>query len=91
MFSSDYAHVFALLVQVCAALPPRDPTITPSPVIRDSSKTFHRRGVVSDVESGVGGILSGLGSDLPSWVASGVPNFFQGKSGPRLRLCHHQR
>ena len=37
-----------------------------------------RRAVVSDIEGDVNSVLSALGSDIPSYVASGVPNFFQG-------------
>lgn len=56
---------------------PANPAITPSPVERYPSPVVGRD-ILSDVDSDVGNILSGLGSDLPSWVASGVPNFFQG-------------
>ncbi|KAJ5132001.1 hypothetical protein N7448_006159 [Penicillium atrosanguineum] len=56
---------------------PPNPAITPSPVERNPSPVVGRN-ILSDVDSDVGTILSGLGSDLPSWVASGVPNFFQG-------------
>lgn len=58
------------------------PLITPSPASWDPTKTYKKRGVISDlagdVNSDVNSILSGLGSDIPSYVASGVPNFFQG-------------
>ncbi|KAJ5586506.1 hypothetical protein N7450_006293 [Penicillium hetheringtonii] len=54
-----------------------NPTITPSPIEKNPSRVVER-GILSDVESDVNDVLSGLGSDLPSWVASGVPNFFQG-------------
>jgi hypothetical protein len=37
----------------------------------------HRRDIFSDFESGVNSILSELGN-VPSYVASGIPNFFQG-------------
>ena len=56
---------------------PFEPVITPSPVRRDPSPIVGRN-IISDVDSDIDSILSGLGSDLPSWVASGVPNFFQG-------------
>ncbi|EPS31075.1 hypothetical protein PDE_06029 [Penicillium oxalicum 114-2] len=59
------------------ALQPPQPVITPSPVRKDPSPII-QRGIISDLESDVNSILSGLGSDIPSWVASGVPNFFQG-------------
>ncbi|THV76819.1 hypothetical protein D6C97_02430 [Aureobasidium pullulans] len=58
---------------------PQAPRVTGSPVDSHPSRTErHRRGLIDDVQSDIGSILGGLGSDLPSWVASGVPNFFQG-------------
>ncbi|KAI5239141.1 hypothetical protein E4T43_06939 [Aureobasidium subglaciale] len=55
------------------------PQVTASPVELSPSRTDRlRRGIIDDLKSDVGSVLSGLGSDLPSWVASGVPNFFQG-------------
>ena len=63
--------------QPAAALP-EHPLITPSPALWDPTKTYKsRRGIVSDLEGDVNSILSVLGSDIPSYVASGVPNFFQ--------------
>ena len=53
-----------------------DPLITPSPSLNDVTRTY-KRGIISDLTGDVGSILSGLGSDVPSYVASGVPNFFQ--------------
>lgn len=63
-----------------AAAAPPDPVITPSPVEYNPSPVVPvaRRNILSDVDSDINSVLSGLGSDLPSWVASGVPNFFQG-------------
>ncbi|KAM3414164.1 hypothetical protein BST61_g10822 [Cercospora zeina] len=57
----------------------RAPVPTPaSPVQWDPTKTYKdRRDILDDIQSDVGGILSRLGSDIPSYVASGVPNFFQ--------------
>lgn len=61
-----------------------NPAITPSPVQNNPSPIVERglisdaESAASDVQSDVNSVLSGLGSDLPSWVASGVPNFFQG-------------
>ncbi|KAG9668502.1 hypothetical protein KCU99_g7750, partial [Aureobasidium melanogenum] len=54
--------------------------VTGSPVDLSPSRTDEklRRNILSDIQSDTGSVLSGLGSDLPSWVASGVPNFFQG-------------
>ncbi|KAL9098082.1 MAG: hypothetical protein Q9163_006188, partial [Psora crenata] len=55
------------------------PLITPSPATAqwDPTKTLQRRGIISDITGDVNSILTGLGSDIPSYVASGVPNFFQ--------------
>ncbi|KAF7195076.1 hypothetical protein HII31_03544 [Pseudocercospora fuligena] len=56
----------------------RDAMITASPIKRDPTKTYKRpRDIISDLASDVDGILSELGSDIPSYVASGIPNFFQ--------------
>ncbi|OKP00596.1 hypothetical protein PENSUB_7741 [Penicillium subrubescens] len=55
---------------------PPFPAITPSPVEKNPSPVV-QRDILSDVESDVNNVLSSLGSDLPSWVASGVPNYFQ--------------
>ena len=54
------------------------PLITPSPASWDPTRTYKKRGVISDLAGDVDSILSGLGSDIPSYVASGIPNFFQG-------------
>lgn len=57
---------------------PREPVITPSRVEWDATRTWkHRRDIVSDLEGDVGSILSGLGSDIPSFVASGIPQWFE--------------
>lgn len=53
------------------------PLITPSPATWDPTKTYKsRRNLLDDLQSDVGGILSELGN-VPSYVASGIPNFFQ--------------
>ena len=54
------------------------PLITPSPSKWPPTETIKRRGIISDLEGDVSSVLGGLGSDIPSFVASGVPNFFQG-------------
>ena len=60
------------------AVVPRDPLITPSVVQYHPTRTYrYRRDIISDLESGVNSILSELGTDIPSYVASGIPNFFQ--------------
>lgn len=73
-FRRDFPRPAAVLAQ-------EQPLITPSPATWDPTKTFKsRRDVLSDlrsaVQSDLGGILSELGN-VPSYVASGVPNFFQ--------------
>ncbi|MCJ1369714.1 hypothetical protein MMC20_000926 [Loxospora ochrophaea] len=61
-----------------AAIAPEKPLITPSPAAWDPTKTVkHRRDLISDFDGDVASVLSGLGSNIPSYVASGVPNFFQ--------------
>lgn len=54
------------------------PLATPSPTQLDATKTLILpRDILSEVASDVNSILSGLGSGIPTYVASGVPNFFQ--------------
>ncbi|KAL8999800.1 MAG: hypothetical protein Q9169_001473 [Polycauliona sp. 2 TL-2023] len=71
------AHV--ILDQKAAAPVPEQPLITPSPTLHNGvTKTSHvRRNILDDVKGKVDGVLSDLGSAIPSYVASGVPNFFQ--------------
>ncbi|KAA6413534.1 MAG: hypothetical protein FRX48_03280 [Lasallia pustulata] len=66
-------------VKPAAAVVPEQPLITASPAAWEATKTDKsRRGVISDLAGDVSSILGGLGSDIPSYVASGIPNFFQG-------------
>ena len=52
------------------------PIITPSP---DPTRTYNeRRDIISELGSDIDSLLSGLGSAIPSYIVSGVPNFFQG-------------
>lgn len=61
-----------------AVVAAQDPLITASPVQYNPSRTFkHRRDIFSSLDSDLNSIFSDLGSDIPSYVASGVPNFFQ--------------
>ncbi|CAI7625044.1 unnamed protein product [Penicillium pancosmium] len=93
MFNRYALAQAALLSIVCGSPAPTafvynddvpNPAITPSPVQNNPSPIVERglisdaESAASDVQSDVNSVLSGLGSDLPSWVASGVPNFFQG-------------
>ncbi len=69
---------FAVLDQRLAAVVPKQHLITPSPTLPHGvTKTVHRRNILDDVRGRVEGVLSDLGSAIPSYVASGVPNFFQ--------------
>src|SRR4051812_28279862 len=78
---------FALLETLSLATPapapipvaePR-PMITASLVEYSPSRTLKidRRNILDDIKSDVNSVLTSLGSTIPSYVASGVPNFFQ--------------
>ena len=68
----------ALPKPAAAAPAPEYPLVTPSPVIRESTRTYkNRRDIFSDLGGNIHSILNELGSDVPSYVASGVANFFQ--------------
>ncbi|KAK3108018.1 hypothetical protein LTR53_017835 [Teratosphaeriaceae sp. CCFEE 6253] len=70
----------ALSALLAAATPvvPQDALITPSPSLNNPSRTRKlRRNILSDLEGDVNSVLSDLGSGIPSYVASGIPNFFQ--------------
>ena len=72
-----------------AAVVEAQPLITaraPTPARYEATKTLKKRGVISDLAGDVSSILGSLGSDIPSYVASGVANFFQGAF---LCLPHH--
>lgn len=80
------ASLTALAVAAPPAIPaanpnpvaPRDPMVTPSVVEYNPSRTVHApRGIIDDVGGDIKSVLGGLGSDVPSYVASGVPDFFQ--------------
>ncbi|KAK3674521.1 hypothetical protein LTR78_005607 [Recurvomyces mirabilis] len=63
----------------CSPVAPHDARTTPAPTEWNPSRTVkHRRDILSSVEGDINSVLSGLGSGIPSYVASGVPNFFQG-------------
>ena len=58
------------------------PVVTPSPVYYEPTRTLDRRGLVDDIKS----VLGSLGSNIPSYVASGVANFFQDlPTGPAVQ------
>lgn len=63
----------ALLPAVLAApADPPHPLITPAP-----TRVRRSPDLTDDIGSYVHSVLGGLGSDISSFVASGVPNFFQ--------------
>ncbi|KAL8387926.1 hypothetical protein RB595_009571 [Gaeumannomyces hyphopodioides] len=82
----SHLTVLAVLASLVAASPaplPRAeaaPLVTPAPTLEGQpTRTLERRvDVWGAFESGVNSVMSGLGSSIPSYVASGVPNFFQG-------------
>lgn len=53
------------------AVAPQDPMITPHRVIYEPTKTLRRRDILSSLASDVTSVLSALGSDVPSYIASG--------------------
>ncbi|KAL8295105.1 hypothetical protein RB597_008433 [Gaeumannomyces tritici] len=81
----SHLTVLAALASLAAASPaplPRAeaaPLVTPAPTLEGQpTRTLERRvDVWGAFESGVNSVMSGLGSSIPSYVASGVPNFFQ--------------
>ncbi|KAJ7043550.1 hypothetical protein C8F04DRAFT_1072484 [Mycena alexandri] len=79
--------ILALLTHVVAS-PTPIPGATPTsplaahappsrPTVFSSNPRVARRNVLTDLDGDINSILSGLGSAIPSYVASGVPNFFQ--------------
>ena len=57
-----------------AILDARHPMITPA--LDPTKSSQYRRDILSDLDSDVDSVLSGLGSDIPSYVASGVSQAF---------------
>ena len=62
-----------------ASVYPDPPNITPAPASSNwyPTKTLKGRDVLDNIKSDVGSALNELGSNIPSFVASGIPNFFQ--------------
>jgi len=76
-----YASIVVALVPFVRAAPapdagvvPPHPMITPKATFVDRTPT---RVVERDLNDVLGSLLSAAGSAVPSYVASGVPNFFQ--------------
>ncbi|KAF2876605.1 hypothetical protein BDV95DRAFT_483738 [Massariosphaeria phaeospora] len=59
------------------------PVVTPAAIRFDGSHSYmhNRRNILSDIASGVDGVLNSLGSvlgtDVPAYVTEGIPQFFQ--------------
>ncbi len=61
------------VVDAVPASPAPHPMVTASPALQYPTRTtVGRRDLLGSIESGVGSVLSGLGSAIPSYVASGV-------------------
>ena len=71
------ASAFHRSVPRPAGIVERQPLVTPSPSTWWPTKTYKKRGIVSDISGDINSVLGSLGSNIPSYVASGVPNFFQ--------------
>jgi len=57
---------------------PQAAVITPSAVEYHPSRTWKsRRDILSDVDGDINSVLNVLGSDIPSYVASGIPQYFE--------------
>jgi hypothetical protein len=78
------SHVLAaLLFTALAATPSRAAVVVPHPMVTPPPSLVERtpskvqeRGIISDVES-LGNYLSSVVGTYPSYIASGIPNFFQ--------------
>ncbi len=69
--------VLAAPVAAPVAVAAFHPMITPPPSLTDRAPTpVEERDIISSIE-GIGGYLSSVLGTFPSYVASGVPNFFQ--------------
>lgn len=79
LFAPSLALLFTALVakpSLAAVIVPH-PMITPPPTLVERAPSkVQGRGIISDVES-LGGYLSSVVGSYPSYIASGVPNFFQ--------------
>src|SRR5262245_3963393 len=53
------------------AVAPQDPMITSYRVIYEPTKTVGRRNILSSLASDLTSVISALGSDIPSYIASG--------------------
>lgn len=54
------------------------PLVTASPARRNPTQTYkHRRDILSDIGNDIGSVLKGLGSDIPTYAASGILPGFQ--------------
>lgn len=84
-FSAAIASALAQKSARPAIIGEQQPLITPSPVLSYPTRTYRvRRGILDDLknkaEQEIGEVLSDLGN-VPGYVASGIPNFFQDLPG----------
>jgi hypothetical protein len=71
-------YLLAALASGCLGAVVPHPMITTAPSVVDLASTkVQGRDIVSDLD-GLGSYLSGVIGTFPSYIASGVPNFFQG-------------
>jgi len=54
-----------------AVVTPQNPMVTPYRVTLESTRTYERRNILSSLANDVTSVLAALGSDIPSYVASG--------------------
>lgn len=76
----DFLKLLWLLPVVAAIpAPAPHPMVTPAPALSPRYRqAVAERDLISDADSYVHSVLTGFGSDISSYVASGVPQFFQG-------------
>jgi hypothetical protein len=81
MYSTYASILLALVLSILAAPAPEARVAPPHPMITPKATLVDRtpsRVAGRDLNSVLGSLLSEAGSAIPSYVASGVPNFFQG-------------
>ena len=60
-----------------AAIAERQPLITPSPSSWWPTKTYKKRAITSDISGGIHSALGSISSNVPSYVASGIPQWWE--------------
>lgn len=72
LFRASFLSLALLPAVLAAPADPSHPMITPPP-----TRVRRSPDLTDDIGNYVHSVLDGLGSDISSFVASGVPNFFQ--------------